>query len=729
MNCDIIIPVYNAYDCLKPCIDSVIKWTKFKDNKLILINDKSTDKRVAKLLKKYSNEYEFIEYLENEKNLGFVGTVNRGMKYSKNDVVLLNSDTEVTKKWLEKMNKCAYSRKMVATVTPLSNNATLASVPNPFERNELPESMSLDEMAELVEKCSYHDYPELPTGHGFCLYIKRSVLEKVGYFDDVAFKKGYGEENDFCFRCLDFGYSHLLCDDTYIYHKESQSFSDAKLELMKNGEEVISKRYKNYKEKLQNWCASRAIEYIGQNIELNLGALEKRPNILYLIHDFKDAENNNGGTTLHVYDLIKNLRNKYNFHVFTFEDGIYKLYSYYKNNLAVTKFEGIIDFKKFGFYNEQYKKILEKIIDTYKINLIHIHHMKNHYFDIIDIIKQKKIYTIFSMHDYYSVCPNITKLYKNKVYCDKPTNEMCKNCLKYTMDLNNNILDNWHDCYKELFNNVDKIITPSENTKEEIKKTYDISCDVIEHGVDFKHKKSILDIDNVKKYDVAFVGAIGIHKGRNILSDMILKGKLGKIRIHLFGIIDRFNKENSKHYINHGPYKRNELSKLLKENNIKLVCMFSICPETYSYTLTECIAAGVPVLGINLGAVGDRILKYDLGWTVDKNDTYQEYIKKINEIFKNPEEYKNKIKSINKYKIKTTKEMALEYDRLYQNMSSSDIDLESAKQLIKDFPSYIPNVNYSNYEWVFSTLKWKIISKLKLPKSIKKVIRKVKRND
>ena len=210
---------------------------------------------------------------------------------------------------------------------------------------------------------------------------------------------------------------------------------------------------------------------------------------------------------------------------------------------------------------------------------------------------------------------------------------------------------------------------------------------------------------------------------------MVLKGKLGKIRIHLFGIIDRFNKENNRHYINHGPYKRNELSKLLKENNIKLVCMFSICPETYSYTLTECIAAGVPVLGINLGAVGDRILKYDLGWTVDKNDTYQEYIKKINEIFKNPEEYKNKIKSINKYKIKTTKEMALEYDQLYQNISPSDINLESAKQMIKDFPSYIPSVNYSNYEWVFSTLKWKIISKLKLPKSIKKVVRKVKRND
>ena len=56
------------------------------------------------------------------------------------------------------------------------------------------------------------------------MYIKRSVLEGVGYFDEKAFGKGYGEENDFCFRCFDVGYRHLLCDNTYIYHKESQSF-------------------------------------------------------------------------------------------------------------------------------------------------------------------------------------------------------------------------------------------------------------------------------------------------------------------------------------------------------------------------------------------------------------------------------------------------------------------------------------------------------------------------
>ena len=45
----IIIPIYNAYDCLKPCIESVIKNTDLKNNRLILIDDKSPDKKVLPL--------------------------------------------------------------------------------------------------------------------------------------------------------------------------------------------------------------------------------------------------------------------------------------------------------------------------------------------------------------------------------------------------------------------------------------------------------------------------------------------------------------------------------------------------------------------------------------------------------------------------------------------------------------------------------------------------------
>lgn len=725
--CDIIIPIYNAYECVDSCIKSVLENTDLNINNLILINDKSTDENIPKLLSKYKNK-KGIQVLENEENLGFVKTVNRGMKLSKNDVLLLNSDTEVTKNWLDKIKKCAYSNPMIATVTPLSNNATLASVPKSFEANILPDDISLEEMAKLVEECSYQDYPEIPTGHGFCLYIKREVLNKVGYFDEEAFGKGYGEENDFCYRALNFGYRHVLCDDTYILHKESQSFKESKKQLIEERAHILNERYPKYIERLNYWLVSNPLKYIGENIAFELGKRYHKPNILYIIHDFKDIEKHNGGTSLHAYDLIKNMKDKYNFHVFSYEDGRYKLYSYYDNTKTVITFPGVEEFHDLKFYNSEYKKILEKIIDTYHINLIHIHHTKDHYFDITDVIKEKKIYTVLSLHDYYSCCPLITKIYKNEKYCDRPTNDKCKECLKCVF---NNDLDitTWRENFKRLFDTVNKIIVPSKTAKLEIEKTYrNLKMDIIEHGIDIPKEKSNLSIENIKTFDVAFIGAIGIHKGSKILIDLRKRKDLKNIKVHLFGILDSPEQKDTKNFINHGKYKREELKELLKKNNIKLICLFSTCPETYSYTMTESMACGIPVLSFNMGAIQERIEQYNLGWIIDKDTSVDEIVEKLFEISKDNDNYQKIITSINKYKVKTTKEMAEEYNKIYFTNMSKEIKIESnVKDFFKMSHQNTSTIIYNNYAWVFDTLKWKIISKIKIPKAIKNVAKKVLR--
>ena len=726
--CDIIVPIYNAYDCIAACIDSIIQHTNLEENGLILIDDKSPDERILPLLKEYKKKYPHIELLINEKNLGFVGTVNRGMKHSKNDVVLLNSDTEVTKNWLDKMKKCAYSGEMIATVTPLSNNATLASVPKFYEPNILPEGYTLEKMAELVERISFHDYPEIPTGHGFCLYIKREVLDKVGYFDQEAFGKGYGEENDFCYRCFHYGYRHLLCDDVYIYHKESQSFQEDKKELIEEGLKVLNKRYPEYVERLNEFIAINPIRYIAENIALELGKTENHPNILYIIHDWKDVKNHLGGTTLHAYDLIKNMRNQYNFHVLSFEDEVYKLYSYYKETETTINFPSIISFKDVNFYNKEYKKMLENIIDSYHIHCIHIHHLKNHFFDITDVIKEKKIYTMITLHDYYCVCPFINKIYKNEKYCDKPTIKMCNECIHCMMENPIDIMS-WRENWKRLLTTANQIIVPSVAAQKEIEKTYpDFTYDVMEHGIDIEKEFTDTTLGDTKKFNIAFVGAIGLHKGSRILKDLIASKKLGHIRIHLFGKLDSYNYKWTRKFVDHGKYKREDLKKLVKQNKIKLVCLFSTWPETYSYTMTESIACGIPILAFDMGAIAERIHKYHLGWTISKTATTEDIIKRIKEISEDKEGYNKVIQSINQYQIKTTKEMADEYASIYKKHLKKDYAIEDdVKQYMKDTTRYIPTAIYNNYEWVFSTLKWRMISKLKIPKSIKKAYRKVRR--
>ena len=87
---DVIVPIYNAYEYTEECIKSIIKNTNLNKNTLVLINDKSPDEKILPMLQKYQkeNQDKRITVLDNEENLGFVKTVNKGIQYSENDEIL-----------------------------------------------------------------------------------------------------------------------------------------------------------------------------------------------------------------------------------------------------------------------------------------------------------------------------------------------------------------------------------------------------------------------------------------------------------------------------------------------------------------------------------------------------------------------------------------------------------------------------------------------------------------
>ena len=104
--------------------------------------------------------------------------VNIGMKISENDVILLNSDTEVTDNWLNKIKAYAYSDSTIATVTLLTNNGTICSVPEFCCDNEIPDNFDLKEYSDMIERISLREYSEIPTAVGFCMFIKRSCNQR-----------------------------------------------------------------------------------------------------------------------------------------------------------------------------------------------------------------------------------------------------------------------------------------------------------------------------------------------------------------------------------------------------------------------------------------------------------------------------------------------------------------------------------------------------------------------
>ena len=219
----VVIPVYRGLDETKRCLDSVLAHRGRVPVEVLVVDDCSPDAQIRDWLDALAARGE-ITLLRNGTNRGFVASVNRGMlEAGSRDVVLLNSDTEVPANWLERLVGHAYSGKQIGSVTPFSNNATICSWPA-LPGGDLPAGVLLAAVDAACQAANRGRQVELPTAVGFCMYIRRDCLDAVGPFDEDAFGRGYGEENDFCMRAQAAGWKHVLACDTFVYHVGETSF-------------------------------------------------------------------------------------------------------------------------------------------------------------------------------------------------------------------------------------------------------------------------------------------------------------------------------------------------------------------------------------------------------------------------------------------------------------------------------------------------------------------------
>ncbi|MEZ5461077.1 glycosyltransferase family 2 protein [Dokdonella sp.] len=242
----IIVPVYNAAAEVRRCLDSVLASSSGRC-RLIVIDDASTDPEITPLLAGYRG-IDGVDILANPANLGFTATVNRGMSLAgEADVVLLNADTEVAGPWLTGLRHAVHSAPDIATATAVSDNAGAFSVPELEHENPFPPQWTFAQTARAHWQAAGHVYPELPTGNGFCMYIRRSILDEIGLFDVDAFPQGYGEENDFCQRACAAGYRHVIAGTVLVRHARSQSFGAERREALgKAGMQVLRERWPDY---------------------------------------------------------------------------------------------------------------------------------------------------------------------------------------------------------------------------------------------------------------------------------------------------------------------------------------------------------------------------------------------------------------------------------------------------------------------------------------------------
>jgi GT2 family glycosyltransferase len=271
---DILLPIYNSFNETKNCIESILMCTVSERFNLYLLDDNSPDDQIQQLTSFYSQKHSNIIAVRNDKNLGFPGNVNNGFAISKNDVIILNSDTLVTDNWLEILTKTVNSDESIGAAIPMSNYGIVSGLPT--ANSTINNLFSFTELVSAFQCSREPGYIEAPLLIGFCMYVKRRALNAVGTFDAAAFKRGYGEETDWCMRARKKGFKLVVAKAAYVHHLGGSSFGTEKEKLQKASKKILLKRYPQIDVELEKFVKENHFKKIRKKMMDNLPFIEKK---------------------------------------------------------------------------------------------------------------------------------------------------------------------------------------------------------------------------------------------------------------------------------------------------------------------------------------------------------------------------------------------------------------------------------------------------------------------
>lgn len=252
---DLIVPVYNFTHEL----DILLSDLKILEtvNRVILVNDHGFEFDFFDRVENYKNLIPHkLLIINNKRNLGFVHAVNNGILASdiNSDVLILNSDALISYKTINRLSLIATSTGNVGTVSPLSNsNGFYSFDPFKFLPENKSELIDVDTIQTYLSFLSPSLFEVSPVNNGFCLYIKRELLSKIGVLDSFIFYRGYGEETDFCLRAAELGFSNLVSLTSFGFHSAGFSFGNQKEALKRLNSNRLKSIYPNFIRELASY--------------------------------------------------------------------------------------------------------------------------------------------------------------------------------------------------------------------------------------------------------------------------------------------------------------------------------------------------------------------------------------------------------------------------------------------------------------------------------------------
>ena len=618
--CVVILPVYKGFDETLCSIYQALKSRGCDQYSLLVINDSGPDEKLNKKLEELS-EKGLFDYHFNKKNLGFVKTINFAIaNLSHNlDVILLNSDAFVFDGWFDRMIQYADQDESIATITPMSNNATICSYPFTCQDNKENLEILPNELDKLASNINKGVYIEVPTGVGFCFYMRRTAIEKIGALDDIQFKVGYGEENDFCMRAIHAGFKNIVIGDVFVFHVGSVSFSAIKAENMKKGENALKLKHPNYLNLIHHFLNVDPMSILRRNLDIARikNKIGNRKCIVILSHAW------DGGINTYLEQVIKHyssediccillkVHDKNRYSIYANEYGQFILPNIKNLSLACD-----LSFLKLFF-------------KTLQPDLVHINSFAGldwyHHQKLLSFFSQSGLKYKFIIHDYACMSHDYKLLSPEYLYEGIPSldkRNLWANVNKISNDYVMNLTDACErkKVYTQFFNSCCKIEAPSYRTRDIILTDFpNLDIDVVPH---LNTIGDILPAERKKDkgmIKIASIGALSVEKGSQILSTLAIDAKNRNLNLSYYLV--GFSNSGDQHVMKTngvtvtGKYENdNECINKLREISPDLILLPSIWEETFSYTLSIALSLKIPTIIFDIGAQTERTK--DISWVL-----------------------------------------------------------------------------------------------------------------
>lgn len=220
----IIIPNWNGLKLLKIAIPSIIK-INYSNYKIIVVDNGSKDSSIEWI----RNNYPDTKVINCNKNLGFAGGCNVGIKYANNNYnpdyfLMLNNDIKATPQFLKESIKLAENNKNIGIVGSKVLN---------FNDNKIQSlGYSITKSGKSIPNNKLNKKIDFVSG--VAMLIKKTVIKNIGLFDEKYFM--YLEDRDYCYRAKKGGYKIKISSNSVIYHVSqgsSKNNIDKKLALLR----------------------------------------------------------------------------------------------------------------------------------------------------------------------------------------------------------------------------------------------------------------------------------------------------------------------------------------------------------------------------------------------------------------------------------------------------------------------------------------------------------------